>query len=444
MADVALGAERQPPSDATPWPRASVAWGTVSLLTFAYFVSFIDRKILALLVEPIKHSLNFSDTQIGMLQGAFGIFYTIATYPAGWLADKGNRMRVIGWGIAIWSLATALCGVCVNFTQLFIARMGVAAGEATLTPAAPSVIADSFPVERRTIPLTIYGWGAGVGAGGALIVGGLVAALVTRNEKLSIFGYGAFEPWQVIFFMVGLPGMLLSLVFFLAHEPRRRESAHTEVSSREVMAILTSRRAIIIPHFAGYCLYSVYTMAMLGWLPAFFMRVHGWSMADVGFTYGSVQLVSGATGAIAGGLFARFLWKRGLRSANLLTSGTCFALMILPAILGTTVKDAMTGLLLLGFTVGCSQASGGANIGAIQEIIPNRLRARVTALFYVLVGFVGITLGPLMIGAMNDYVFPGAAGIGKSMAVTALMVLPPAAILTFIAAHIRTKLDWAE
>ena len=120
-----------------PWPAPRRAWGAVGLLMAAYFMSYVDRTILSLLVEPIKHSLHLSDTQIGLLQGAtFGIFFMLMTFPFGWVADRGHRMRLIALGIAVWSTMTAVCGLCGNFAQLFLARMGVAAGEATLIPPA--------------------------------------------------------------------------------------------------------------------------------------------------------------------------------------------------------------------------------------------------------------------------------------------------------------------
>jgi MFS family permease len=422
------------------WPTAGRAWSAVGLLMAAYFVSYIDRSMLSLLVEPIKHSLHISDTQVGLLQGAaFSIFFMLMTFPAGWCADRGNRMRLIAFGIACWSIMTALCGLCSNFTQFFLARMGVAAGEATLTPAGPSIISDNFPPDRRTLPLSLYQMGAGMGAGVSLIAGGFIAGLVSGHDTVTIPEIGAFAPWQIIFFVIGLPGLLLSLTLFLAREPRRRDQERTEGTLHELVQVFKSRRAYIIPHLSAYCLYQTYAYAYFGWLPAFFIRVHGWSVPEVGLKYGVVHLVSAMTGAVAGGWLARSLWHRGRRDANLLTCTLCSGAMVVPAVFGTIVPNVIAAVLLLGLTTALLQAIGGTNSAVIQEIAPNRLRGRFMAIYYVVTSLSSMTIGPLLIGVMNDHVFSGIRSVGKSMSLSALLTLPPASALLFIALRRRTN-----
>ena len=131
---------------AATYPSRGRAWYIVAVLTLAYIVSFLDRQILALLIEPIKQVLNLSDTQVGLLLGpAFAVFYVTLGYPAGLLADRKSRKVIITSGIAVWCIMTALCGLARDFRQLFAARVGVGVGEATLTPAALSMISDCFP-----------------------------------------------------------------------------------------------------------------------------------------------------------------------------------------------------------------------------------------------------------------------------------------------------------
>ena len=189
-----------PAAGVDPWPTPLRAWGVLCLVMAASCTSNIDRAILSLLIDPIKHSLQLTDTKMGLLQSAFGLFFTLTTFPAGWIADRGNRMRLIAMGIAGWSIMTALCGMCANFTQLFFARMGVAVGEATVTPAAPSVISDNFPPQRRTLPLSLYGMAGATGLGVSLLAGGFVASLVHTGEVVTIARLGTFEPWQIVFF----------------------------------------------------------------------------------------------------------------------------------------------------------------------------------------------------------------------------------------------------
>jgi MFS family permease len=408
----------------------------------AYFMSYVDRSILSLLVGPIKHSLELSDTKIGLLQSGFGLIFTLSTFPAGWLADKGNRMRVIAVAIACWSVMTGLCGLCTNFTQLFLARMGVAVGEATLLPTAPSIISDNFPPERRTLPLSLYGMAGASGLGVSLIAGGFVAHLVTGNDVVTIPRVGMFAPWQVIFFAVGLCGLPVSLVLLFAREPQRRDQGQSAGTISEFLQLLKSRRTILIPHFAGVSVYFIQAFAYSAWVPVFIMRVHGWSISEVGLKYGTIHLICGFAGGFVGGWLAQALWRRGRREANLLSSALLLCLTIIPTVLGPLVADGLTSVLLLGLASIFSIATAGPNVAAIQEIVPNRLRGRVTALYFAVISLVGVTLGPLVIGIMNDYVFTDEKSIGKSLALTSALMLPLGSLLVFIAARRRAKLNW--
>jgi len=159
-------------------------WYLVVTLLIFYIFSFIDRQIISLLVEPIKRDLQVSDTQIGLLQGfAFAIFYTFFGIPIGRLADRINRKKIIAVGVVIWSLMAALCGLARNFTQLFLARIGVGVGEAALSPAAYSMITDAFPRQKLGRAFSFYNMGIPIGSGIALLVGGLVVVAVSAVGK---------------------------------------------------------------------------------------------------------------------------------------------------------------------------------------------------------------------------------------------------------------------
>ena len=437
-----MNARYQAPASAVPWPAPLQAWGVVALLMAANFISYVDRSILSLLVSPIKHSLQISDTKVGLLQSAFGIFFTLTTFPAGWIADKGNRMRLIAWGITCWSVMTVLCGMCVNFTQLFAARMGVAVGEAILTPTSASVISDNFPPERRTLPLSFNGMAGALGLGVSLLTGGFVASLVSSNDSVTIPGLGAFAPWQITFFAVGLPGLLVSLMLFFAREPLRRDKGESTGTLQELWEVMKSRRAILVPHFTGVSLYFIHSFAYAAWIPAFLMRVHGWSIAQVGLRYGSMHLVCSLTGGLIGGWIARLIARRGRRDANLLSAALLIGVMVVPAVLGPSASNGFISLFFIGLTSIFSIATVGPNVAAIQEIIPNRLRGRVTAIYFALISLVGATFGPLIIGVLNDYVFNSEHSIGKSLALNSGLTLPLGALLVFIASRQRSKLDW--
>ena len=426
-----------------PWPSRNRAIGTIVLLMAALFMSTIDRSILALLTDPIKHTLHLTDTQIGLVQGvAFGIFFMLMTFPAGWLADKHNRMRLVACGIALWSVMTALCGLCASFAQLFLARMGVAIGEATLQPVAPSIISDHFPPERRTLPMSLYLMGGGMGAGVTLITGAYVAHLIRHVDTVTVPSLGTFQPWQIIFFVVGLPGLIVSVLFLSVREAPRREQHLSHGSFDELLQAVRARRSILLPQFAGVGLYQIYAYGYSAWMPAYFGRVHGWTIVDIGLKYGVIQMTFPMAGAWIGGALAQRLSRQGNRNFNLLAAAICIGFMAVFGILGTLPRSALASALLLGCTMTFTQAPGGPNASAIQEIFPNMLRARVTALYYAVVALVGMTSGPVIVGLMNDHLFTEKGGVGKSLSLTALLTLPAASMLVFVAARRRLQFHW--
>lgn len=166
------------------YPPGRTAWWTVAVLFAAYLISFVDRVLIGLLVEPIQADLDLSDTEFALLQGvAFALLYTLLGLPFGWLADRFSRPMLVAAGSAIWCASTVACGFSHSFGQLLAARLGVGAGEAALPPSAISLISDSFPPEKRALAMSVYTAASSMGAGASLIVGGLVVAL-GRSDNL--------------------------------------------------------------------------------------------------------------------------------------------------------------------------------------------------------------------------------------------------------------------
>lgn len=208
------------PDDGSAYPEPRRAWGLVVVLTIAYAISFVDRQIISLMVEPIKAYLHLSDTQISLLMGpAFAVFYTIMGIPLGRVADKFNRRNLIVIGMTLWCLMTAASGLARNFAQLFVARMGIGVGEAALSPAALSMISDSFPPEKRTSPIGFYNSAIYIGSGLALVLGGVVIQIVTNSPPVNVPLVGELVPWQTTFIIVGLPGLIIAAIIGVRRQP---------------------------------------------------------------------------------------------------------------------------------------------------------------------------------------------------------------------------------
>ena len=218
---------------------------------FAYMVAFIDRQILSLLIQPIKEDLGITDTQIGLLAGlAFAIFYSFIGIPIAKLADKQNRVTIISLGVALWTFMTALCGLTKTYFYLFLARIGVGVGEAALSPAAYSMIADYFPKEKLGRAIGIYVIGLYLGAGIAMLVGSAVISLVSSLPPIDLPYYGNIKPWQLTFLLVSIPGILVLLLMLTVNEPQRSNYMSSDVPKestfREVVTYLWGLRKYLL------------------------------------------------------------------------------------------------------------------------------------------------------------------------------------------------------
>ena len=419
-------------TDGYPPPR--YAWYVVAILTLANVSAFIDRQVLGLLVAPIRRDLGISDTQMGVLYGlAFALFYTLLGIPLGRLADRGSRRLIIGVGIAAWSVMTVLCGVARSYDQLLLARFGVAIGEAALAAPALSLIADYFAPQRRATALSVYSLGIYLGAGLANLVGGLVLARVDEHTMLHWPILGAIRPWQSVFVIVGLPGLLVALLLATVREPSRRETGQpgdaVSFSVAHVLGHLRANRRAFLCHNLGYALFAMVNFATAAWLPTNLIRTYGWSAARAGLTLGLLTVTVGVVGVVVGGRVADAMLARGRTDAKLRV-GIVAALGNL--VCGTAYTLAPTAALavaaLVPYNFFASFAFGAA-VAAVQEITPNRMRAQVGALFVSAMTLVGLGLGPSLVGLLTDRVIGTDAGVRYSLLIVTIIGLGAAASL---------------
>jgi MFS family permease len=391
------------------YPAHRASWTMVVLLTVAYILSYVDRSILGLLIEPIKANLHLSDESLGYLIGpAFALFYATIGLPLGWLADRKRRTWIVAVGIALWSIATAASGLTRSFGQLFVARMSVGVGEATLSPCAMSMIGDSFPPEARGKPVAVYTAALALGSGIASLIGAAVLTWAKTSSGIELPLFGAVKPWQFAFLVVGLPGLLLSLCFFLMAEPPRQPPAGDAALNRSGFGDMIGHVGRNWGAFFGLiCLACVMTATAYsqGFIPSAFARKFGWEARDYALINGLMTLAIGPLTVTSIGALSDRWRKQGVTDApfRLLTVG--FVLIITCASSALIMPTPLTTFIMLGLaTLGISTVSATGVI-ALLDITPPAIRGQTFGLYYMMLSAAGLGLGPTTVGLLSTRVF---------------------------------------
>lgn len=396
------------------------------LLTVAYVFNFVDRYILSLLVEPIKADLGLSDTQMALLIGpAFAVLYGVAGLPLGWLADRGRRTLILGSGVALWSLATAASALARSYGQLFLARVGVGVGEATLNPCALSMISDSFPPERRGRPIAFFTGAQSIGAGLAALGGAAILAWAASMDKLELPWLGEVQPWQFTFVVVGLPGLLLALLLLVAREPARQERAAsaTGATMKNTLAYLWQRRGTYLS-FVAFPLVMTTVAYSQSFFAAMYMRTWDWPLQKYALWSGLALIIIGPITVNTAGWICDRLVKKGVMDGPVRVMLAGSVLLILFGILSPLMPSGELAFVVWLFNlVGMSTVSASAPI-AMLNIAPATMRGQFTAIFYMITSLGGLLIGPTAVGLLSDFVF-GAQGLTYATAVVpALFGLP--------------------
>ena len=423
-------------SATAPWPSPLRAWYAVAVLVLAFVFSFVDRIVIALLVEPIKADLGISDFGIGLLQGfAFALFYALLGIPIGRLSDRVSRRGIIATGIAIWSLMTAACGLARSFFGLFLARVGVGVGEATLSPAAYSMISDYFPREQLGRALGVYQSGAFFGAGIAFLVGGAAVQMLSVYDGQVLPVLGEVRMWQLAFFVVGLPGLLVALLMLTVQEPARRGKAAgigTGIPLRDVLAYMNSHRRLFVAHFTGFALLVVPITTVLAWAPTYLSRVLGFARAESGFVLGLILLIVSPAAVYFGGWLIDGGPKRGYADV-LCRVGIGADLALIPlSLFATTGTDPKLALWLFGPLIFCACISQAAAPTVIQIMVPNEMRAQISAVWMLCMNLISTIAGPTLVGFITVYVLMDDMAVGQSIALVNVLSAPVSAFILWV------------
>lgn len=364
----------------------------LGILFVVYVVNFIDRQILSILLEPIKHDLGLSDTQLGFLTGfAFAVFYATLGMPIARIADRVNRVSVISVCMGLWSLATAASGFAQGFVQLLLARIGVGIGEAGCSPPAHSLIADYFPPQKRATALGIYAMGINFGILLGFLIGGWV------NEW---FG------WRTAFLVVGVPGVLLALVvkLTLREPPRGMSEGGVALAEqppvKDVFKYLWKRRSFRHMAFAS-SMQAFVGYGILAWVPAFFIRSHDMGTGEVGTWLSMILGFAGAAGTFAGGILADRLSSRTRRWYMWVPGISMF--VATPFSIGVYLWPEPVGAMLwFIIPVLLSTTYTGPTFAMTQSLSPHRMRALASAVLLFIINIIGLGLGPQVIGILSD------------------------------------------
>lgn len=413
------------------------AWYTIGVLSIAYTMSFLDRQILVLLVDPIRHDLALTDTGVSLLTGlSFAIVYAAMGVPMGRAADMWSRKKVITLGVALWGLMTVVCGCARSFAQLFIGRMGVGIGEAALTPVAYSMVPDLFPPDRQARAMSIFVLGAFIGSGLSLVFGGWVIGAFSGIKAVTLPFMGTLHTWQLAIGSVGLATLLTLIPLSRIREPRSRHVVTHEgdpVHRRfpDVLRYLWQARRSYVSIFIGVPLTNTFAYGMLAWMPTFFIRDHGWSPSHVGTILGTLGMVGGVAGGLTGGWLAD-RWRRlGVIDATIRATAYAVILTIpLPAavVFAPCVPATLIAMAALSFMVAFIVPLVPTGL---QNITPRHMRAQVSALFLLVVNLVGIGCGPTLIALTTDYLFHNDRSVGSSIVLIGIIANSASGLILF-------------
>ncbi len=395
-------AEQSDKGDSASRPEVSTAYSyyVLAVLFLVYVFNFIDRQVLAILLDDIKRDIGVSDTYMGFLTGfAFVLFYTFMGIPIARLADRTSRRSIIAAGLLLWTGMTAASGMVRNFTELALARVMVGVGEAAGSPPAHSLISDYFGPERRATALSIYATGVYVGVMLAFLGGGYISE-----------HYG----WRSVYLAIGMAGLpLVLLVRFTIRELPRGFSDGAVVSARaqseavslgEALRFLIGCRSFVLITVAA-SIQSLSGYGILAWGPAFLGRVHEMGRVEIGLSLGVMIGVFGTAGAYLGGKVTDYLGARDERWY-----------MALPAIESVAGVPFVIGFVLLAdeqaalacfipfYLLGAMYV--GPMLAMVQSLVRPDMRATASAIVLFVLNMIGLGLGPLIVGFLNDYLSP--------------------------------------
>ena len=415
------------------YPEKKHSYSAVAILTLAQVFAFIDRQIPSMLVEPIKQDFNLTDSQIALLGGAaFSIFYAIMALPIGYAVDRYKRTKVLGTGIFLWSLMTALAGLANSFGKLFGARIGVAVGEAVMAPISVSLVSDSFPENKQGKPMGIITAGVYIGIGITLLGGGFLIDYLTSIGGITLPLIGYLKPWQATFMIVGIPGLVLAIAAFYLKEPRRIEEqvdSNHLVDRKNVFLHLKEHRKTLIPMFGGLIFMALIFYSFSFWAPTMMIRTFDISLTEVGFILGMITIISSITGTIIAGSAVDYLRNRNYSDAPVRAAMIAVILALPPIISLSFVQTELGAWICIAMYLLFISSFAPLGLLAISGVSTGNVKGQTAAIHAFLMMAFGLSLGPQLTAFFTDFVFVDPNLLINSVSLTGLIVLPISALL---------------
>lgn len=424
------------------YPPERQGWITVGILTVLMTLSVLDRNLLSLLVTPIQTDLGFSEIQMGALMGiAFGLFFCIGALPIGWALDRFRRPLVIWAGVTVWSLGTMACGMVQNFWSFFVARATIGAGEAVMGPGSQSLLPEFFPPSRLGFPMAVFSTSIKIGAGLSFAIGGALTLLISPTATYDLFGAVSLRGWQAIFIVVGAPGLLIGLLAFAVRDPHANRSRPVRKSGYgDYFQLVKVNWRFILPHHVGLLLIGVVAVAFQAWMPAFYERIHGLSIAQIGPLLGLAITTGTVVGLPLHGKIADRWFANGTTDAHLryLAATTVAATPIAVGIF--LVSDPNLSLALTGFFFLVASGYLSLPVTILQIATPAEMRGKAAAVVVAMNGVLSLGGAPLLVASITELLGGGHA-VGQSLMLCSIAILPLSAMAFWLAwAPIRVVL----
>ena len=377
----------------------------LAVLTFINLFNYIDRWVVAAVLEPIKQSLHLSDKQLGFIGAGFIVVYALTSPVFGTLGDRRARPPLIALGVAIWSLATGLAGFARGFWSLFLARSTVGIGEAAYGTIAPALLSDQFPVEKRGRVFAVFFAAIPIGSAAGYVLGGLAD---------QHFG------WRAAFWIAGFPGIALSILVWMVTDPPRGQSENITAPRETRVPVLRAYRDLIAntPFILSVLGYAAYTFALGGlgyWMPAFLERERGLPRSEATVTFGAIVIVTGFVGTFLGGFLGDWLLKR-TKQSYLWVSGIATLLAAPLAFIGLTSENKTLYLTMIVIAEVLIFMCTGPINSAIVNVVSPLERATAVGFSVLVMHLLGDIPSPPLIGAISD----------ASRLATAILIVPVA------------------